>query len=281
MEREHRVNLVLQFFASRHVSADMRAAGSSSIVHFGSISWMLKTRNASTCWRFRFLAHARGRSDTWHLASQEIPNPTKTIYTVYPFINPIPQSPETSMNDASATAAPIPTPEATPAPASVLAPAPAPTKRRTAARKKPVAAAAAAATAASTAQPAAPAVAKGKAQASTAKAAQTPAQPSQVAASAAKPAAKPKATPSVQALDSKEKKAKKPKLVRDSFTFPKDEYAAIESLKARALALGHAVKKSELLRAGLLVLSAQGDAALLKSIRRVPTIKTGRPKSGE
>ncbi|RZL89601.1 MAG: SDR family oxidoreductase [Variovorax sp.] len=36
------VNLKHQFFAARHVAADMRQAGGGSIVNFGSISWMLK-----------------------------------------------------------------------------------------------------------------------------------------------------------------------------------------------------------------------------------------------
>ncbi|VTU23608.1 SDR family NAD(P)-dependent oxidoreductase [Variovorax sp. PBL-E5] len=36
------VNLKHQFFAARNVAADMRQAGSGSIVNFGSISWMLK-----------------------------------------------------------------------------------------------------------------------------------------------------------------------------------------------------------------------------------------------
>ena len=41
--------------------------------------------------------------------------------------------------------------------------------------------------------------------------------------------------------------SKKPKLVRDSFTIPKAEFAAIELLKTRAIGLGTSVKKSELL----------------------------------
>jgi NAD(P)-dependent dehydrogenase (short-subunit alcohol dehydrogenase family) len=36
------VNLKHQFFAARNVAADMKAAGSGSIVNLGSISWMLK-----------------------------------------------------------------------------------------------------------------------------------------------------------------------------------------------------------------------------------------------
>ena len=75
-------------------------------------------------------------------------------------------------------------------------------------------------------------------------------------------------------------KAHKPKLVRDSFTIPKDEYQALDALKARALGLGQHVRKSELLRAGIRALSAMGDAAFLKAVGAVPTLKTGRPKKG-
>lgn len=72
---------------------------------------------------------------------------------------------------------------------------------------------------------------------------------------------------------------KKTKLVRDSFTIPKAEYAAIDTLKARALKLGVGIKKSELLRAGLMVLQQLNDARFQFAIRAVPTIKTGRPTS--
>lgn len=72
-------------------------------------------------------------------------------------------------------------------------------------------------------------------------------------------------------------KAKKPKLVRDSFTIPKDEYSAIEALKLRAVGLAHPVKKSELLRAGLKLLSGLSDTALRAALQAVPPIKTGRP----
>ena len=74
-------------------------------------------------------------------------------------------------------------------------------------------------------------------------------------------------------------KAHKPKLVRDSFTMPKDEYQALDALKARALGLEKQVRKSELLRAGVQALSAMNDRAFLKAIGAVPTLKTGRPKS--
>ena len=72
-------------------------------------------------------------------------------------------------------------------------------------------------------------------------------------------------------------KVKKPKLVRDSFTIPKDEYLVIDSLKIRAGKLGQAVKKSELLRAGVKALAAMSDIQFKAALSNVPTIKTGRP----
>lgn len=83
----------------------------------------------------------------------------------------------------------------------------------------------------------------------------------------------------VAPISEKEPKTKKPKLVRDSFTFPKDEYAAIEALKLRAAQLSHPAKKSEILRAGLKALLKMSDAALRSALQAVPAIKTGRPKS--
>ena len=75
-----------------------------------------------------------------------------------------------------------------------------------------------------------------------------------------------------------EKKPKKPKLVRDSFTIPKDEYMALDVLKTRSIALAQPAKKSELLRAGILLLAGMADAQLLASLKAVTVIKTGRPK---
>lgn len=79
----------------------------------------------------------------------------------------------------------------------------------------------------------------------------------------------------------KEAKPKKPKLVRDSFTCPKEEYAAIDALKLRAAQQGHIVKKSELLRAGLKLLAGLDDAQLQAAVQAVPSIKTGRPAKTE
>ena len=75
----------------------------------------------------------------------------------------------------------------------------------------------------------------------------------------------------------KKDKPEKVKVVRDSFTIPKTEYAQIAALKKRAMSLGIEAKKSELIRAGLLLLSHASDTALGKALGNVPTLKTGRP----
>lgn len=69
----------------------------------------------------------------------------------------------------------------------------------------------------------------------------------------------------------------KHKLVRDSFTIPKIEYAVLEALKLRAAALARPVKKSELLRAGVAALNGMSDKAFLSALNAVPSLKTGRP----
>jgi hypothetical protein len=75
-------------------------------------------------------------------------------------------------------------------------------------------------------------------------------------------------------------KAKKVKLVRDSFTMPEDEYAVIALLKKRCLDAGVSAKKSEILRAAVAGLAKLSDASVTASIRRLPVIKTGRPAKG-
>jgi hypothetical protein len=73
-------------------------------------------------------------------------------------------------------------------------------------------------------------------------------------------------------------KAKKSKIIRDSFTIPKDEYQEIHTLKIRCAKIGIPAKKSELLRAGIKVLSLLSDSALEKAMGQIPLIKTGRPQ---
>ena len=83
------------------------------------------------------------------------------------------------------------------------------------------------------------------------------------------------ANPGVVAMDAD--KPKKPKLVRDSFTIPKSEFIVLQELKQRAGKAGSAVKKSEILRAGIKALAAMNDATLAAALAAVPAIKTGRP----
>jgi len=77
----------------------------------------------------------------------------------------------------------------------------------------------------------------------------------------------------------KAEKPKKVKVIRDSFTIPKSEFEQIDALKKRSLSMGVSVKKSELLRAGLLVLRAMSDAAFKSAVATVPVLKTGRPEA--
>jgi hypothetical protein len=106
-----------------------------------------------------------------------------------------------------------------------------------------------------------------------------PASPAPARKTAAKPAVanKPVAKPAVANKTAKPVKAKKVKLVRDSFTMPETEYALIARLKARCLEAGVSAKKSEILRAAVAGLGKLGDATLLAAIRKLDIIKTGRP----
>lgn len=72
-------------------------------------------------------------------------------------------------------------------------------------------------------------------------------------------------------------KAKKVKLVRDSYAMPEAEHQQIAVLKKRLAAKGVEVKKSELLRAGVAVLTALNDAELKSVMSHIERIKTGRP----
>lgn len=75
-------------------------------------------------------------------------------------------------------------------------------------------------------------------------------------------------------------KAKKAKLVRDSFTMPEPEYALIATLKKRCLNAGVSAKKSEILRAAVANLAKLSDTSVLAAVRRLEVIKTGRPAKG-
>lgn len=98
---------------------------------------------------------------------------------------------------------------------------------------------------------------------------------------AAKPSAvlkkKAVAKPAKPVAAPKPAKIKKPKMVRDSMTMPKAEYAVLDELKLRAAKLSSPVKKTELLRAGIKALAAMSDASFVVALKAVPSLKTGRP----
>ena len=97
-------------------------------------------------------------------------------------------------------------------------------------------------------------------------------------ASSTTKAAVPKKAEKVKVAKPVKDKTPKLKMERDSFTMPKVEYAQFHVLKERLNNLGQPAKKSELLRAGIMQLSAMTDAALKAALAKVPAIKTGRPK---
>lgn len=70
---------------------------------------------------------------------------------------------------------------------------------------------------------------------------------------------------------------KREKVVRDTFTMPRADYEKIAVLKQRCLDAGVAVKKSELVRAGLLLLESEPTKRLLAAVSVVEPVKTGRP----
>ncbi|AQV99008.1 hypothetical protein BJN34_34580 [Cupriavidus necator] len=113
----------------------------------------------------------------------------------------------------------------------------------------------------------------GKKGASATKVSADAAAPTDGGASSSKKAKK----PSNGAAPQVDKPPKKPKVVRDSFTMPEYDYGRLAELKRKCLAGGVQVKKSELLRAGLLALEALSEKRLLSVVAQVEAVKTGRP----
>jgi hypothetical protein len=81
--------------------------------------------------------------------------------------------------------------------------------------------------------------------------------------------------------DEKTRKAREgpgePKVIRDTFSFPESDYRLIAELQERCLNLRLSITKSEILRAGLKVLSALSDEKLVQAAGVVERVKTGRP----
>lgn len=79
------------------------------------------------------------------------------------------------------------------------------------------------------------------------------------------------------AKEAKVAKKPKPKVVRDSFTMPQSEYQKIAHIKEIGLKAGLQVKKSEVLRAGVIALCAMNEEQLKVALSSLDKIKTGRP----
>ncbi|MEM5310287.1 hypothetical protein [Paraburkholderia sp. JHI869] len=108
-----------------------------------------------------------------------------------------------------------------------------------------------------------------------------PASKAAAPASTAAEAPAPAAAEKVKAKRVKKDSVKKDKVVRDSFTMPKTDYQRIALLKRKCLDAGVAVKKSEILRAGLQLLESAPQKRLLAAIAALETVKTGRPAKGD
>jgi len=72
-------------------------------------------------------------------------------------------------------------------------------------------------------------------------------------------------------------KAKKQKLVRDSFTMPEAEYEALAEMKKTCIKAGVTVKKSELLRVAVSLLRKMDVAQIEQALGTLTPVKAGRP----
>ena len=77
--------------------------------------------------------------------------------------------------------------------------------------------------------------------------------------------------------DIKKIKSAKVKVIRDSFSFPEQDYLKISELKKTCLAAGIHVKKGEILRAGLHLLTQLSLDDLKLAVEKVEKVQTGRP----
>lgn len=72
-------------------------------------------------------------------------------------------------------------------------------------------------------------------------------------------------------------KARKQKLVRDSFTMPEEEYAVLGEMKKACLRDGVEVKKSELLRVAVSLLRSMDVPQLQQALAALAPVRAGRP----
>jgi hypothetical protein len=68
------------------------------------------------------------------------------------------------------------------------------------------------------------------------------------------------------------------KVKREIFCMPETEFYLLDRCKKRGLNVQNALNKSEIIRAGILLLSQLPENEFIKAISREKKIKTGRPK---
>ena len=71
---------------------------------------------------------------------------------------------------------------------------------------------------------------------------------------------------------------KQAKLIRDSFSIPENEFALLAETKKNCLSAGLEIKKSELIRIGIILVNQLTLARLKKAQKVLQPVKTGRPK---
>jgi hypothetical protein len=97
-------------------------------------------------------------------------------------------------------------------------------------------------------------------------------------AKASPPIAFPKGAPVPVVTPEAKEKVKKAKLIRDSFTMPEIEYAVLGEVKKNCLKAGFEVKKSELLRVGVVLIRDLDLVALKAAVATLSPLKPGRPR---
>lgn len=70
-------------------------------------------------------------------------------------------------------------------------------------------------------------------------------------------------------------------VVRDTFTFPEDDYALLGLIQERCLRSATMINKSEIVRAGLKALAMMSDAELMEIVGGLTKVKPGRPAKGK
>jgi hypothetical protein len=76
-----------------------------------------------------------------------------------------------------------------------------------------------------------------------------------------------------------EKVVKTEKTIRDAFTMQESDQVLLREVLKRCMSLGFSSNKSELVRAGIMLLTEATDRELCDILERLPKIKVGRVKT--